>query len=390
MKGTHAKLSPSGASRWMNCPGSVAAEEGYPDTSSAYAREGTAAHELAEMCLKAAHPPATGLGLTFEVEGAVIAVNDDMVHYVGLYMDQVREVNRFAAVTHVEMKAPIDHLTGEEGATGTADFVGVTFAEGKAVIRVHDLKYGQGVRVEAENNYQLLCYASGVIRELDYLIEEMEPGTVEVELHIHQPRLDHWPVWEITLEELRGYEDELRAAAAQCTPDAPRIPGEVQCRFCKARTGCPELQALILAETAEDPPTDAEAVAEVMPLLKMIRDWCATVEARAIELCEQDDPIIGKHYKLVEGRRTKVWNEDEEAIARKLKYKTGLKANDIYTKKLISPAQAEKAVPKDQLERVSKLIDKRPGKPTIAPVSDKRPAINGAEAMGFRDLSDSE
>ncbi len=51
----HALLSPSSAERWMQCPGSVALSYGAPDSSSEYADEGTAAHELAAMCLRAYH-----------------------------------------------------------------------------------------------------------------------------------------------------------------------------------------------------------------------------------------------------------------------------------------------------------------------------------------------
>ena len=47
----HAKLSASGSSRWLNCPGSVKAEEGFTDNGSAFAFEGTCAHELAELAL---------------------------------------------------------------------------------------------------------------------------------------------------------------------------------------------------------------------------------------------------------------------------------------------------------------------------------------------------
>ena len=45
----HAKLSPSAASRWLNCPGSVALCATLPTPPSTYyADEGTAAHALAE------------------------------------------------------------------------------------------------------------------------------------------------------------------------------------------------------------------------------------------------------------------------------------------------------------------------------------------------------
>lgn len=389
MSGYHARLSPSGAARWMNCPGSVAAEVGYEDDTSIYAAEGTVAHHVAAECLQDERKPGEFFGDTIHADGFDIEVDRDMVHYVELYIDQVREINRHADATFVEVRAPIGHVTGEDDASGTSDFVGVEFYRGDVtVVRVHDLKYGKGVLVEAEDNLQLALYALGVVHELEHLLVGGD-DQVHLELYIHQPRLHHLPVWRLTLAELREIETKLRAGAkAAHETDAPRVPGEAQCRFCKHRRACPELRELIEGAVAEEPPQDAAAIAEALPKLSMIRDWAATVEARAIALLEMGMDVPG--YKLVEGRRSRIWNADPDKLERALKYRTGLKKPDIYEQKLISVAQAEKRVPKEQWPRIEKLVEYRPGKPTIAPVTDKRPAVNGADAMGFEDLTAEE
>ena len=50
--GAHSVFGPSGSVKWLNCPGSINAEKGIPDTTSEFAQEGTDAHELSEICLK--------------------------------------------------------------------------------------------------------------------------------------------------------------------------------------------------------------------------------------------------------------------------------------------------------------------------------------------------
>ena len=54
MPDVHARLSPSAAIRWINCPGSIRLSDQVPPAgSSEYADEGTAAHALAELKLRA-------------------------------------------------------------------------------------------------------------------------------------------------------------------------------------------------------------------------------------------------------------------------------------------------------------------------------------------------
>ncbi|QAX31294.1 DUF2800 domain-containing protein [Leisingera sp. NJS204] len=380
----HAKLGPSGAHRWMLCPASVEMEAQIPDTGidSPYAVEGTTAHALAEMALANNRDADDYAGVRFNPD--LIHVDDDMVEYVQMYLDYVRELG---GTRFTEQRVDISRWVPES--FGTAD--NIVFTD-DGVMHVIDLKYGKGVPVFAQNNPQGMCYALGALAAYDFLFD-----IETVRIVIHQPRLDVVSEWDISREDLLAWADNELAPAAQAAnaEDAPFNPGDKQCRFCDAKGICRALAEHNLAVACEgfsvvgDPISTKdvkslapEEIAGLLPQLDLLTKWAKSVEGHAQGLLELGEDVPG--FKLVEGRSVRKW-ADEDAAGKALSRKLG--AKNAFTKKLITITQAEK-----ELGRGDPLIVKHTvkpeGKPTIAPVSDKRRTIEIDVTDGFGEVPD--
>lgn len=402
----HAKLSPSGAHRWVRCPGSVVLEAEYADSSSAFAAEGTCAHDLAASVLT--DPEfVIPVGETKTVDGYPIRVTQDMADHVMDYCRLVWERAEGKTLL-VEQRVPIGHLTGEEDATGTSDVIIVDYDQ--EAIEVIDLKYGMGVKVYAEDNEQMQMYALGALYEHS-LISDFSWVT----MMIHQPRLNHVAEWTIPMPQLEAFEEQVRGAAktveaAQAFPGDVfgehwageyLLPGDKQCRFCRAKATCPALREEVsaisgpatahdFAEFVPDVPnteTGDNYLSMAMSKVDMVEGWCKAVRAETERRLLAGKTVDG--WKLVEGRKgNRAW-ADEAAVEEMFKKSFRLRDDEMYTKKLISPTAAEKLLkdtPK-RWKRVEGLMTRAEGKPSVAPAADKRPALVVSNlADDFRDL----
>ena len=363
----HAKLSASGSERWMKCTGSVKAEENFPETTSIFAEEGSAAHELAELCLKNERMAQDYLGQVLPENDAFI-VTQDMADYVQQYIDYVRSLG---GTQFYEIRVDFSEWVHE--GFGTSDAIVIK----DNTMHVIDLKYGKGIKVYANDNSQARLYALGAYYMFDGIAD-----IKDIVVSIVQPRLDHIDVSDpISVEDLMKFGEYARIKAEEAlSSNAPRVAGEKQCQFCKAKATCPEQRRLVeqtmlaaFDQLDEAPLVDKlsdDDLRQALDNKKLIISWLDAVETRVMDKLTSGEGFTG--YKLVEGRSLREWT-DEQVAASTL---TELLGEEAYSKKLISVTQAEKVLGKAKAGVLSELVSKPAGKPTLAPESDKRPAIN--------------
>lgn len=367
----HSKIGASSAKRWMACPGSVRLCDGLPSTTSDYAAEGTAAHALAERCLREKRTPCDYLHQT--IEG--FEVDEDMAEAVAVY---VTYVNTLALDSELEIECRFSINSLHKGLYGTAD--AVLYNEKEKALHVIDYKHGAGVAVEIENNPQLLYYALGAA------MAKHNRGFSKVKLSVVQPRCPHEDgtirTWEFDAVELLGWASELIEAVRRTEePNAPLALGE-HCRWCPAAGICPKLQETAIEtakqDFAEGVRYDPAKLSDTLELLPTIEAWAKAVREFAYAEAERGHCPPG--WKLVPKRATRKWRDEEEATEYLRKY--GMDDSDIYTSKIRTPAQIEKILGKAK-DDIADLVVAESSGHTLAPLSDRRQPIRADAAADF-------
>jgi hypothetical protein len=247
---THSQLSPSKRSRWALCPGSIREEAKYPEQDSGPAAvDGTHSHTLLERCINDEQDAAHYIGQSlFDHEGQ-FKVEKDRAERVQLALDYIKErsVGRLMTVVS-ETKVDPAFLLGRNDLSGTVDVQIV----GGDTLELIDYKDGMGV-VSAEGNLQLEQYAYGVLAGYKLPVNGAYPFQ-HVRMTIIQPKLalrGMNPITShtVTVKDLLANMGTIIAqAAATDRPDAPLVPGESQCKFCRAKGSCSALASNVMKE----------------------------------------------------------------------------------------------------------------------------------------------
>lgn len=417
--GAHAIFSPSGSKMWALCSGSLIPNL-FADNENTYeAAEGTVAHWVGERWLKSGVRPNHLIGMVVPMysdsELFLIEITHEMLDYVGDYAESCMETAKGCDLLLVEEHVTFGGLPPyiwhngvrnafpEQG--GTIDCL---IVKGHTLI-IKDLKYGVGVPVNADHNYQLMLYAYGA-----WLRYGEKYGITEAVLCIAQVRLGPVQEFRISIKALlRKIEWFRNRMAIAWSVDAPRTPGPEQCRWCRVKADCPALMSFILdvvtgaycgeAETMDDADMDV-ARAELAATYKKLKGNSSRLSTdekvmvlmmqtvaneffAAVKKSLEHKALSGevpKGMKLVSGRSNRAFKDNRKAFETLLLY--GLDEDDLIETTTVSPAQAETLLRnKLGLKRevvaaiIRKLATQPSGKPTLALASDRRKELESLD-----------
>ena len=372
----HAVLSASSSHRWLNCSPSARLEQEFEDRETEAAAEGTAAHALCEHKLRRALKRQSRKPISkYDCE----EMDTHTDNYVQFVLETIAQAKEHCADPIINIEQRLDFSCYVPHGFGTGDCIIIA----DKTLHIIDFKYGQGVLVEAEQNPQMMLYALGALRIYDTLYD-----IEDVAMTIYQPRRENISTWTITVSDLLSWAENELVPKARLAFDGKGeyMPGP-WCTFCKAAVKCraraEEKLALARYEFAQPPLlTDAE-IEEILGKLDDLTRWAEEIKSYA-----QDAALNhGKQwhgFKVVEGRSVRKYSDENDVI----EAANAAGYHDIFRKSLLPITEMERLMGKQEFAEVlSGLIIKPTGKPTLVPITDKRPAMTNVN-IDFNEIQE--
>lgn len=362
----HSYVGGSTAKRVLNCTASVNLCAKYPNVESTFAAEGTALHEAIDFIFQGkTQNDREVIGLVFNGYEITEEMFENAIEPALAMWDALDK--ELGGITYFNERRVV--FPGIENAFGTVDIVGT--AKDRSV--VWDWKFGRGVAVSATWNEQLMYYALAAAHTFptDQFFDKDKP----IEVFICQPMVlngERFTRWTTSMAQLEVFGMELRKAVEiSQSPDATYRMG-TWCKFCNAKTGCPEYNNTVQGIATTARAQSEEELAKWLPYADLMIEWGEHVKQAAHKLLEQGGVIPG--YKLVPKRAMRSWTDEGQAEA--WLATSGVAEADRYTKKFISPAQAEKALKAVGVREIPEhLIAKISSGTTLATEDDPRSAL---------------
>ena len=389
----HAVCSSSASKMWLNCPPSARLQEQFPNESTTYALEGTFVHELGEYLLKKAHKMRVKRPQSEEYDTELAERNAALYAEVVTECEQRMKEEHGSVLMLIEERLDFSHIVPE--GFGSGDCVLLSPGE----LHIFDYKNGH-LLVDADHNSQMMLYGLGALHSYDFIYDVQT-----VSMTIVQPNVDNISTFTCTKEELLAWGESVKPIAQMAFEGKGEQKAGDWCRFCRAKPICEarKREALALAREefldldtsgalADDTETDAtapycpdtgttvfkqpmlvpkEELENILPMLNRIEDWISAVFAYVTSEAINHG-VTWKGYKVVEGRSKRQFTDTKAVVdaAAAEGY------TDVYKRELLSLTEFEKLMGKKTFARVlGKLVVKPPGKLTLVPDNDPRPAV---------------
>lgn len=392
----HALLSASSAHRWLVCTAAPRYEELFPESTSEYAEEGRLAHAICELkTLKKFTTAITPKTFTTRYNKLKKdpMYNPEMDKTSDLYIQHLTErAMQYNSMPYVAAEVQVEFSEYVPEGFGTCDNIMI----GGDTICITDYKHGKGVPVSAENNPQMKLYALGALKKYRPIYGDTIKKVI---MTIDQPRLSETPsVSEITSDELYAWGESIKPVAQKAFSGFGEfVPGE-HCRFCRGKAQCKaradinsaleEFKDCVpqaKAEPGQNILTDAQ-IGDLLIRGAELVSWYKDLEEYALSTLLNGGEIPG--WKCVAGRSLRTFTDQDAAL--KAVIAAGYDESLVYERKAKTLTELEKLMGKTEFaEKIGQFVIKPMGKPTLAPMSDRREPYNPA-ASDFAGLSENQ